>query len=133
MLGPDSTTCSAFLTQACSASSPWQSTPLMFGIHMGTASAPIPYINQDVAAFLLMRGPWAWIGAGVWGMSWPVGMSFNAQNTPVARPIQMDTDYGLPVDAVCAQVSSGVFSRRWSNAHVTLDCNAWIANITMTP
>jgi hypothetical protein len=46
----------------------------------------------------------------------------------------MDTDYGVPVDPVCAETApgSGVFTRRWSKADVTLDCGTYTANITMS-
>ena len=57
------------------------------------------YLEADIAAFLLMRGPWAWVGAGVWGMSWPVGITFNSSGNAVPRPPAMDLDYGVPVDA----------------------------------
>ena len=132
MIGPDTASCAANLASACRAESPWLATPLMFGIHMGSTASPLPYLTQDVAGFLLMRGPWAWIGAGVWGMSWPVGMTWNSSNVPVPRPPIMDTDFGYPVDPYCREVASNVFARQWSLANVTLDCNTWTADITMT-
>jgi hypothetical protein len=45
----------------------------------------------------------------------------------------MDWDFGVPVDAHCTEVvpNSGVFSRRWSKANVTMDCNTWQPSIVM--
>ncbi len=119
--------CVSHLTEACSAANRWQSAPLMHGINMGTGNGTLPSLDADIAAFLLMRGPWAFTGAGYWGMSWPVGQTWNSTNVPVPRPIQMDADYGKPLDARCEQVSSGVFSRRYSNTVVTLDCKTYQA------
>ncbi len=73
MIGPDESSCVSQMREACQSASPWQDAPLMFGLHMGSGTDPLPYVDADIAAFLLMRGPWAWAGAGVWGMSWPVG------------------------------------------------------------
>ena len=68
-------------------------------------------------------------------MSWPVGVSFNSNGTAVPRPPEMDTDYGVPVDPVCAETGpgTGVFSRRWTRALVSLDCSTYAGNITMLP
>ena len=41
---------------------------------------------------------------------------------------------GEPIDSVCHEIgphSSGVFTRRWSKAVVTMDCNTWLPNITL--
>ena len=132
MIGPDSKSCNAELSRACSqATSPWQDKPLLMGLHPGNDTNPLPYVDQEVAGFLLMRGPYAWLGYGVWGMSWPAGSSFDFKNSTVLRPPQMDTDYGEPVAAYCKQVSSGVFSRTYTKAEITLDCNKWQATIKM--
>ena len=42
-------------------------------------------------------------------------------------------DYGIPVDPICHETapSSGVFTRRWTKATVTLDCNTFTPNITL--
>lgn len=131
MTGPGS--CTDTVRAACSPSSLWLTQPLMFGLNMGNSSNPLPYLEADIAAFLLMRGPWAWVGAGVWGMSWPVGITFNSSGNAVPRPPAMDLDYGVPVDATCSETApgSGVFVRRWSKASVALDCNTYEGNITM--
>jgi hypothetical protein len=133
IVGDDAKSCAATLRDACRADAPWQTVPLLFGLHAGNASDPLPFLEQDVAAFLLMRGPWAWAGYGVWGMSWPVGSSFLSPNgTAVALPPQLSADYGVPVDAVCAESAPGVFTRKWTKAVATLDCNKWAGTVTMT-
>ena len=33
-----------------------------------------------------MRGPWAWTGAGYWGMSWPTGRTWNSCTYPSQNP-----------------------------------------------
>ena len=132
MAGPDAASCLALLQPACAAASPWQRAPLLYGLHMGADGKTPPFVTADVATFLLARGPWAWLGAGVWGMSWPSGLTWNATNIPVSRPPELDADYGEPVDATCTQTASGVFERAWTKVHVRVDCAEWAA-ATITP
>ena len=48
---------------------------------------------------------------------------------PPTPPIPCrDLDFGVPT-ALCNQTASGVFSRPWSNAVVTLDCNTFTADL----
>jgi hypothetical protein len=82
MLTPGS--CAATVRAACAADSPWQGAPLMMGMTPGNASHPLPYLATEIAAFQLMRGPHAYIGYGVWGMSWPAGTSWDNRNTTVS-------------------------------------------------
>lgn len=70
---------------------------------------------QSIAAFLILRGPYAWLGSG-WnggGVGW--------------------SDYFLlqvgEPQGVCVQSPSGVFTRQWTYGAVTLDCNTWTASI----
>ena len=48
------------------------------------------------------------------------------------RPAELDVDYGVPLDADCREISaaSGVFTRKWSKADVSMDCNDYTATIT---
>ena len=95
-----------------------------------------PLLSSSLQAFLLMRSDYAYIGWGVWGMTWPVGTSFdgphNTTGPPLTRPPQLDADYGEPLDDSCTESEdeSGVFTRSWSKTTVTLDCNAFTASIT---
>ena len=84
--------------------------------------ATISQLKQDLANFLLIRGPFAWLGHGWKGCS---------QNYPF--PPEFDLDYGEPIDPVCKETAphSGVFTREWSKASVKMDCATWTPTITM--
>lgn len=94
-------------------------------------------MKQDVAFFLLARGPFAWLGWGTWGMDWPFSRRAEPcwdQNPPppllasVPRPPEIDADYGEPT-GLCREASPGVFAREWSKAQVELDCNTFRADM----
>ena len=73
-------TCTLLLTEACNTHSRYLSTPFLFGLHPGNATTGLlPTLKQDLAAFLLMRGPFAWLGWGEWGMTWPPGQPLPAE------------------------------------------------------
>jgi hypothetical protein len=46
--------------------------------------------------------------------------------------IKYDRDYGQPMER-CSETAadSGVFTRRYENAKIAIDCNTFVANITM--
>ncbi len=76
----------------------------------------------SLAAFLLLRGPYAWLGTAWQGC-----------DTVPPRPAALDVDYGVPTDAQCRETAPGtsaVFVREWSKASVRLDCNKWEGAIT---
>ena len=89
---------------------------------------PLPYVVQDVASFLLTRGPFAWLGH-----NWMGCLSDEA--TPFLRPVELDVDYGVPVDEHCAETAagSGIFVREWSKVHVEMDCNSFVATLNAKP
>merc|ERR1712224_453076 len=76
--------------------------------------------EQSLAAFLLLRGPYAWFGSAWHGCG----------NTPPKRSPAVDADYGEPED-LCTETAkgSGIFKRHWTKVTVTLDCNEWKAQI----
>eukprot|EP00928_Gymnodinium_smaydae_P088077 TRINITY_DN72223_c0_g1_i1.p2 TRINITY_DN72223_c0_g1~~TRINITY_DN72223_c0_g1_i1.p2 ORF type:complete len:168 (+),score=26.47 TRINITY_DN72223_c0_g1_i1:873-1376(+) len=76
--------------------------------------------EQSLAAFLLLRGPYAWFGSAWHGC----GIA------PPQRPPSVDDDYGEPVGP-CAVVAagSGIFKRAWTKMVVTLDCQKWEGRI----
>ena len=80
--------------------------------------SPLPAMTQDLARFLLVRGPYAYIG---W--QW-VGC-----RDVYERPSELENNYGTPVDKVCHEVSSGVFEREWTAGVVRMDCNNWSATL----
>merc|ERR1712167_425962 len=104
-------TCSAQLREECHAASSWQHEPTLFGLTVNSSLVQPSQLQQDIAFFLLARGPYAWLGWGVWGMTWP----FNAEPAHgelpplphgVPRPALIERDFGAPVHASCAETSS---------------------------
>ena len=77
---------------------------------------------QDLALFLLTRGPYAFFGYGWSGCVSPDG------SHPFTRPSELDVDYGVPTSD-CSETSPGVFERGFRNAHVAMDCNSFNATI----
>lgn len=87
---------------------------------------PKPYtftwFEQQLAAFLLIRGRYAFFGTG-----WGLGLVHEWQS-------MYDTDFGVPLrngtadGGVCFEVRPGVFHRPWSKYNITLDCNTWQAS-----
>ena len=119
-------TCAADLRALCSASSPAQTNrTLMYAFSPGGCSHvnpdALPDLVNDLANFLLVRGPFAYLGT-----AW-VGCS-----RKYFFPPQLAVDYGVPA-GLCAETApgSGVFSRDFSASIVSMDCNMWNATITM--
>merc|ERR1712032_1806047 len=103
----------------------------------------LPHFEQDLATFLLVRGPYAWIGyvwSGCTDSGYPAGCNPECQAEdckpcrfpkprdahPFARPAALVADYGAPLEgSYCKETShgSGIFSREWTKASVRLDCN----------
>jgi hypothetical protein len=116
--------CASFMRAYGGAASPTQSRALMhtFSMQNKTAFWPLPYPTQDTAQFLLVRGPYAWLGYG-WS-------SCRTPNT-FERPPEVDVDYGEPLGFSAETApGSGVWSREFTKYNVTLDCNNWAASFT---
>jgi hypothetical protein len=128
----DAKTCASYLRAACKgAGAPpsWQaSSALRYEL---TANGPRS-IARDVATFLLVRGAFAWLGHGWIGCT---SGSKAANETQYMRPAALDVDYGEPDDggAGCTETApnSGVFTRQWTKAAVSVDCNALEGRINM--
>lgn len=128
------TNCSQQLRAACGAAAPdsaWQTGAVPFGL---TLNGTVPsQLRQDLAFFLLARGDYAWLGWGVWGMTWPFGpQPAHGQLPPqfdgVPVPEELRADYGVP-EMICWETAPGVFTREWTNVSVELDCNAFEARL----
>ena len=78
-------------------------------------------MKQDLANFLLIRGPYAWLGHAWKGCS---------KEYPF--PAEFHLDYGEPVDEICSEQAnhSGVFTREWDNVIVEMNCNTWKSKFT---
>jgi len=119
--------CAAWLREACSVDSVFSKIPTMLGFtdastprhpHSGAA---FPAILQDIARFLLVRGPYSWMGYGWEGCI-----------TTPPPVVPYDHDYGEPL-GLCQETApnSGIFTRAWSKADVRMDCGTFVANITL--
>lgn len=123
-------TCLAYHRANCGPNSPSQKGTLFFGfsrVQHSQAWYPngtLPYGEQDIAAFLLTRGPYAYLGYGWTGCA--------DSKHPFTRPPQLDWDYGTPTD-YCTEGAgnNGIFTRHWSKATISLDCNTFTASIDM--
>ena len=130
-------TCLELLRGACvPGGGPWSSEALVYywGRNLTTKHDPAPVqFAQDLATFLLIRGPFAWMGTNWLGCSAgaaPPGAAGGAY----VRPPGLNVDYGVPVDAACAESepgASGVFTRAYTKASVEMDCGRFKATITM--
>lgn len=110
--------CAASLRQHCAADSPTQ--------HRAYLAAPRDHAAayqtvEDLANFLLIRGPYAWFGFG-----W-VGCGYN-----YSYPQMLNEDYGAPL-GLCDETAegSGIFKREWSKSTIEMDCNTWTASIKL--
>eukprot|EP00040_Diaphanoeca_grandis_P010883 m.55771 g.55771 ORF g.55771 m.55771 type:complete len:437 (-) comp22130_c0_seq1:171-1481(-) len=118
--------CASYMRGQCHPDAPLQSSAMMYGmgkeckVVLGADGDPLDF-DQHLASFLLLRGPYAWLG---W--SW-VGCG-----VVPPRPAGMDTDYGVPL-STCSETSpgSGIFMREWSKASVSVDCTKWTGTIKM--
>ena len=113
----------------------------------------LPFFEADLATFLLVRGPHAYLGytwSGCTDSGYPKGCNadWTPQNpkglacrfpkyrdaAPFPRPAALDGDYGEPMGgAPCAETAkgSGIFRREWTKASVELDCNSFTSKIDM--
>ena len=124
--------CTTYMREtACRPNSALQKQSMLYGFTQvrGAPRSKLPYFKQDLAAFLLIRGPYAWLGYSWFGCN---GSPSTAGN-PIEYqfPAELGQDYGEPIDATCSETEDGseVFTRKWSKATVTLDCKAWTSTI----
>jgi hypothetical protein len=106
--GPTRATCAAWMAEACAPA--WQAVPM---------TVQTDGSNTTLAAFLIARGPVAYIGWG-WGIPPPGPL-------PPWEPL-WDLDVGEPL-GLCEERAAGVFSRAWSKGAASIDCNAFTATL----
>jgi hypothetical protein len=111
--------CVEFLRTACDPSSVFSKIPTFLAFNGSAHRGAAAYnrwssLYSDVARFLLVRGPFSWLGFG-----WE-----NCVNIPPPLEHFAGYEFGEPME-LCHESSegSGVFTRRWSRANVTVDCN----------
>lgn len=105
-VGVTPATCAAFMRAFCAPS--YQGRPML--MHMDDAHA-----NQTVAAFLITRPPFAYVG-----YAWESGdANFSSL---------FYLDVGEPT-GLCAEGPQGVFQRTWTLGVPRLDCNSFVAEL----
>merc|ERR1711935_951629 len=83
--------CANELRAMCAKDAPPQTRAMMYALNAHRPDV-MPDVKQDLANFLLIRGPYAWLGHGWKGCS---------QDYPF--PADFNRDYGVPVDTVCKE------------------------------
>jgi hypothetical protein len=130
--------CADFMRDACKPNATIATSAMMFGYTQVSESPHKPFLpngslpafEQDLATFLLVRGPFAWLGYGWLGCGDAAG---SCEHGRYVRPPQLELDYGSPVGH-CGETLVGTFQREWTKASVQMDCNVgkWgSATITM--
>jgi hypothetical protein len=112
--------CAAKLRKFCQADSQAQTRAMMFPF-AGKSTDVLPEFQQDLANFLLTRGPHAFLGHAWKGCS-----------QQYLFPEALNADYGEP-NGLCKETSEGseVFTRDWTEATVQMSCKSYEAKITM--
>jgi hypothetical protein len=128
--------CSADIRSLCSADSLVQKHAMLYAFSpgcqchtKGTCQSNFSWNNftdpeADIAAFLLTRGPFSWLGHGWSGCTNTQPGTARHFQELYHRPAAVDGDYGRPLE-LCSETAPGVFTRRWSKATITFDCNTW--------
>ena len=118
-------TCQAYLEAECGPSSGSQNGTLFYGFSRSEHSKPwpLPTPEQDIAMFLLSRGPYAYFGYG-----WSGCISSSA---PFTRPALLDIDVGEPL-GFCAETApqSGVWRREYTRYSIQVDCSDFTSTFT---
>jgi len=81
---------------------------------------PLPAVNEDLAAFLIARGPYAWLGYG-----W-IGCIESYE-----FPDEWTYDYGTPLTTYFNMTAPSVYSREYTKATATFDCTAWKGTVAL--
>lgn len=115
--------CAAEVRSLCNASSMSQKYAMLYAFAPGCHGSTSKIIDPitDIASFLLVRGPHAWLGHGWSGCS-----------QVYEWPPQLDADYGEPL-GLCKETApnSSIFTREWSKSTIKMDCNSYKGTITM--
>ena len=117
--------CSADLRDLCVPMAAPQTRTLLYGFSPGSCTGTDPRqlteVETDVVNFLLVRGPYAYLGNG-WS-----GCGFGTAEFPP----QLNLDYGDAL-GMCAETApgSGVFRREFTKSTVQMDCSSYTPSIT---
>lgn len=97
--------CASELRASCKPDAYQQTSAMMFEVALadhGPSNLTQP--TQDLAAFLVSRGPYAWIGTSWVGCEPTNGVEGGRINQTYARPAEWDVDYGTP-NGLCSEVA----------------------------
>ena len=117
--------CAADLRGLCTSTAEPQTRTLLYGFSPGSCTGTDPnhlaMVDQDVANFLLVRGPYAYLGLGWLGCG----------GTAEYPAKQFNADYGDAL-GICSETApgSGVFTREFTKSTVQMDCATWTPTIT---
>ena len=67
-------------------------------------------------------------------LPFPPSLSRPGRHAQYEYPAALNADYGEPVDAVCQETApnSQIFTRKWTKATVSMDCNTYTPTITFS-
>jgi hypothetical protein len=95
---------------------------------MSAGDGNVSTFNTTLAAFLITRPPFAYLGYS-WQNCGPPNVVGRVPGTvrDFWQPM-FDLDVGVPT-GLCTETSAGVFSREWTKGRATLDCNLFEAEL----
>lgn len=126
---PKGQECVEFFRAACAPHSAEYDSALM--VTFAGEGNRAPYWEDDLATFLLIRGPFAWIGHDFNSCSLgsqPVG----GAGQMYERPPALDVDYGIPKGQCQETTQPGVFQRTWTKAVVQFQCSTGKGSVVRT-
>ena len=115
--------CATELRSLCTATSPAQTRTMMYAFAPGACRGDPANLTQpmeDLANFLLVRGPYGYLGHGWLGCS-----------RTYAYPAELNADFGEP-QGLCAETApnSEIFVRQFTKSMVQMDCKTFKPTIT---
>ena len=126
---PKGAACEAFFRRACAPNSQEHDSALMLPFSGDPGRAP--NATADLATFMLIRGPFGWIGHDFVGCSlWDEkvgGPGELFERPPILDSLKVGTPLGQ-----CEETESGVFERRWTRGRVAFDCASGVGSLNFT-
>ena len=128
---PNAATCASYFR-----SIDWARSAALLFQWTNSSEFPLPNVAVDLASFMLVRGDYAWLGYSWLGCTSDAtpghgGGASGRYTSPVEIPALM-IDYGTPTAPMAETApGSGVFTRDWTKATVSMDCNTYTPSIVM--
>ena len=115
-VGPTTAACKKQLASACSPAGPKSEYTLY------VASGNVSAKQEQLASYLLTRGPYGFIGHGWQGTC----------DSDYSLPSEFLQDYGTPLDN-CTSIDNITWTRRWTKATVAVSCDTLKTSIVSVP